>query len=488
MREIDIGLELPPLADLKRLYNIDRIFKVLSDDINKCYQVLPKEKGKRSFIYAEIELPEPKNKKGMLGELVNEFFKKAVKVRPYSYKREEKEFNKYICGAEKGCPDDLITCLKSVLDHDRIHYLPFIWFRCGTVIESRVEKSVIKQVKPLEQKMFVREKPVLPFNTKEEFVPYYETIAPVMAHKIPFEIFKNTNLAIKKLGKNSVRTVRTRADKDIRIFRPEDVPTQIIELANSGAFDFYIESNKCWREITDCKNCNEFCYPNLVLDIDPGKAVSREKLIDFLQILQRRLYEYKLHYLVKGTGKRGFNICALLDGFKLPEPYKYIPINVLKKRKEMSRKRMRQEIESLANNPFVVAQDFVRLLVEDLKYSYNLDYLCHDLSSNAGSPDTIKLDPSAVKRRAYTRLPFSLTDEKKVCLLICNEEENITKELIKKFDEISKDPEKVKKMCDELPQFPFKFNDSSFVRDFIEDNERKIAERQFKECLERLQI
>jgi len=487
----DLGPERVPLARLKKRYNCEKILKEIAAKLEESSRKAwsQAKKGILQKVYCTISLPIPEEDPKILGDFPSKVYEVPPKtVQPASIlpNRKWKNFSigYFTFYSNPYCKEDILTTLELLLEHERINYLPFIGEEDGILDFSRnFETGETKlYLYPLHKTNFKREKLEPPFKSYYDFLPYYLNVIDVMGKMYKKELYENTNLALSRISEDLVWTRRTKDGKDIRA----NSPSQLLDLVSWGAFEFFLENNKCLLEQTDCRACEKNCWPNVTVDIDPGLKVPQAKLLSVLDTIHKNFEDEDVKYTTKFTGKRGFHITAYFNDFKLPES-NYIPLRVLRHAEEMSVKQLKQVVENLSKDPFEVARDFIRCKTEQWKNVGNLDFLVHDFSTFDGMEYT-KVDASSVKRRGYHRAYYSLTTKATACLPVCTNGIKLDKELFEKMKRISSNPWEILKYEKELMDVDVKYNDSSYVKDFLEEYERKIFERQFNKVKSRIGI
>jgi hypothetical protein len=492
----DLGPERIPLPKLKDRYNPEKILKEIAANLEESSRIAlaQAKKGEIPNVYCTIGFSVPKEDPKILGDLplkVYEVPPKTVQVTSLRPKREKKDYGKdcsinyFTFYANPYCKEDILTTLELLLAHERIHQLPSIWEEDGILYFSRNFKTGEGNIRwsPLhKEKKINKERFKPPFKSYYDFLPYYLNVIDAMGKMYKKELYENTNLALSRISEGLVWTRRTKGGKDIRV----NSPSELLDLVSWGAFEFFLENNKCFLEQTNCKACDKSCFPNITIDIDPGLKVSEEKLFTALNTIHNNLEEEGAKYITKFTGKRGFHVTAYFDSLKLPEQ-NYIPLRLLRHAEEMSTKQLKQAIEKISEDPFEVVRDFIRCKTEQWKISENLDLLVHDFSTFDGI-EYIKIDASSVKRRGYHRVYYSLTEKATACLPICKNGIKLDKSLLKKMKDISYNPSEILKHEKELLDIEIKYNNPSYVKDFLEEYERKIFERQFNKVKSRIGI
>jgi hypothetical protein len=491
----DLGPERIPISQLKYRYNCEKISAQVSLYLNETAKIAFEEgkKGKLPDIYVAIQLAVPKNDLGIFGDLPSKVYRiPPSTVQPFSIPRREWEgyrIDSFAFCANPYYKEDLLTTLDLLLEHEKINYSPFIGEEDGIIRFSRNKTGETSiNLFPLHRKTFKKEKFTPPFKEVYDFLPYYVDVVYAMNKMYVKELYDNVNVAVSRLSEELlseklVGTRRTKNGKDIRVNSPEE----IMDLVSWGAFEFFLENNKCWLKETNCRACDKPCWPNIVIDIDPGKRVSDEKLLNLLQIIHKNLDEEGINYITKFTGKRGFHITLYFDTFELPE--NYIPLKVLKHYKEMSVKQTKQLIKILSNDPFEVARDFLRCKTEEWEM-YGLDFILHDFSTQPENADLdfVKIDALSVKRRGYHRAPYSLTQKFTACLPLCTNGMKLTREDFENVKKISSNPSEILKHEKELLDIKIKYNDPSYIKDYLEEKERKIFAKQFNEVRRKIGI
>ena len=198
-----------------------------------------------------------------------------------------------------------------------------------------------------------------------------------------------------------------------------------------------------------------------------------------LKEISRWLWENSVDFVLKYTGGRGFNYHVFLSS-PPRSPQSYVPLKILKYWKDMSKKRLEEEIVKLSQNPFEITRDFLRCFAEYLRVK-GLP-IVHDLSIKAFEPDVITIDAKSVKRRGYHRTFFSLRAREesiRVCLPV--EKVDEWKNVIK----ISEHPEDVVKRKYEF-EIQINFTEPSFMDDFLEEFEKRLFEKHYNSLLKRI--
>ncbi|MEM7821465.1 MAG: hypothetical protein QXX38_01470 [Candidatus Aenigmatarchaeota archaeon] len=470
---------------LKYRFKQEEILNKLSSQLeniaSEAYSRIKRER-KIFKLYCIIELPIPKDDRKILGNFPTKLFELSLptveKIELPS--REWRDFSIYRFGLQSYIQnkEDIITLLGLILENERLNYLPFIGSEVG-ISHSSEGKTSVYSYHRLASTTFKKERFQPPFKDLFEFLPYYLSVVDSGKMFIK-ELYDRRNLAVCRMSEGLVWIRRTRNGKDIRINSPDEITDDLVPW---GAFEFFVEDNKCWLEKTNCSECDKLCFPNVCFDLDPGEKIEREKCIHVLTLIQKFLEDKGIHYVIKHTGGRGYNIDIFIKNFTPPEAGVYIPLNVLKHQREMSSKRMKEIIEEKAYNPYDVIRDFVRMITDYLRG--DLDFLVHDMSSSAWQLNTITVDAGSIKRRSYHKAYYTLTEKKTMCLPISPE---TNKEEIKKIDEISKKFSDIGEYLDQLPYVEIKYIDSTFIRDFIEDEERRLYKELYDDCLRRLRF
>jgi hypothetical protein len=486
-RSGDLGPERIPPSRLRYRYNHEKILNDLSKYLEEsCKKAFLETKKLRRpcDVYCAIGLPIPEEDPALLGDFPTKVYMTSPRtVQLFSFPtRKWKDSSIYSFGfqAHPHNKDDIVTTVGVLVSYERLNYLPFISEEVGIATFSRDSSTDAKEFRftPIQRATLKKEAFIPPFKTFYDFLPYYLNVVEAMNKMFVKELYENTNVAVSRISENLVWTRRTRLGKDIRINNPFDITDDLVPW---GAFEYFLENNRCWLDQTNCKKCEKKCWPNVIFDIDPGEKISRKSVVDALIFIQKNLDEEGINYNVKLTGKRGFHITAYCGDFKPPE-YNYIPLRVLKHCDEMSTKQIKQVIEALSQDPFEVTRDYIRCKTEYWKNSAQgkLKFLVHDFSAYAGNIECITIDASSIKRRGYHRAHYSLTDKKTACLPVCNAGIKIDLELIERLDKISQNPSEILRYENELSNIEVKYNDPSFIKDFLEEYEKKIFEEQFK--------
>lgn len=488
-----LGPERVPPSRLRYRYNCENILKVLSKYLEESsYKAFSEaRKGRMPNVYCTISLPIPEKDPKILGDFPLKVYEVPPQtVQPFALPRRKwRDFwiNSFAFQAHPYHKEDILTTLGVLFEHERINYLPFIGVEDGNIYFSKdFDKGVTElRLLPVHKTTFKKERFIAPFRDYYEFLPYYLNVVETMEKMFNKELYENTNLAASRISEELVWTRRTKDGRDIRINNPLEIPNDLVPW---GAFEYFLENNKCWLDQTNCRRCDKTCWPNITVDIDPGGKVSRKEVIDALTFIQSDLDNEGIKYIVKFTGKRGFHITAYCNSFKSPE-CNYIPLKVLKHSNEMSTKHIKQTIETLSQDPFEVARDYIRCKTDYWRglAKGKLNFLVHDMSDYAGNMEYVTVDAS-VKRRAYYITYYSLTAKKTVCLPVCSNGTVASLELVERIENISKNPSEILKHENELLDVEIKYNDSSFVKDFLEENERKIYKGQFEKVAKRLGI
>jgi hypothetical protein len=485
----DLGPERIPTAKLKDRYNPEKILKEIAANLEESSRIAlaQAKKGEIPSVYCTIGLPVPKEDPKILGDLPLKAYEvplKTVQVTSLLPKEEKgsSSINYFTFYANPYCKEDILTTLELLLAHERIHHLDYILEEDGILNFSRNFSTGEGNISwsRLHRKRIEKEKFKPPFKSYYDFLPYYLNVIDVMGKMYKKELYENTNLALSRISEDLVWTRRTKEGKDIRV----NSPSELLDLVSWGAFEFFLENNKCLLEQTNCKICEKNCWPNVTFDIDPGLKVPEEKLFTVLKVIHNNLEEEGVKYITKFTGKRGYHVTAYFDSLKLPEQ-NYIPLRLLRHAEEMSTKQLKQAIEKISEDPFEVVRDFIRCKAEQWKNIGNFDYLVHDFSTFDGI-QYVKIDASSVKRRGYHRVYYSLTEKATACLPISKNGIKLEKSLIKRMKEISYNPWEILKYEKELLDIEIKYNDPSYVKDFLEENERKIFEKQFNKVKSRV--
>ncbi|GEM_PF-1805006 len=487
----NLGPERVPTAKLKERYNPEKILKEIAVNLEESSRIAlaQAKKGEIPSIYCTVGFPVPKEDPKILGDLplkAYEVSPKTVQLTSLLPKGERRDssINYFTFYANPYCKEDILSTLELLLAHERIHYLPFVSEEDGILYYSRNFQTGEGSIRwsPVHREKFKREKFKPPFKSYYDFLPYYLNVVDAMGKMYKKELYENTNLALSRISEGLVWTRRTKEGKDIRV----NSSSELLDLVSWGAFEFFLENNKCFLEQTNCKTCEKNCWPNVTFDIDPGSKVPEEQLLNVLKVIHINLEEEGVKYITKFTGKRGYHVTAYFDSLKLPEK-NYIPLRLLRHAEEMSTKQLKQAIEKISEDPFEVVRDFIRCKAEQWKSIGHFDHLVHDFSTFDGV-GYIKIDASSVKRRGYHRAYYSLTEKATACLPICKNDIKLDKNLIRKMKEISSNPWEILKHEKELLDIEIKYNDPSYVKDFLEENERKIFERQFNRVKSRVGI
>jgi len=500
----DLGAKKIPPERLRRRYDFEEILGKVNEQLEKV-ALKAYELGKNYRVYCILHLPVDKNEPRLLGD----FFTKLHEITPSTvkpielpfrkWKAKTKIFNVYRVGYEADPEnlDDLQMSLEILMESENLNYLPFIGVDVGIHSErvDRFTKDVNLRFSPFPIKIdergeavyemrFKRKKYKPPFEKYLDFMHYYLIVVDVMDKMFIKELYENRNLAVSRVSGGLVWVRRTKEGKDIRVKRKED----LLKLVEWGGFEFFLEDSKCKMEESRCRVCDVGCSPNVIFDLDPGKKVSRKKIVDTIKLIQQNLEDEGLFYIIKYTGGRGYNIDVYVEDLKLPEPYKYIPLKVLKHHQQMSVKRLKQVIEEMSKDKAGIVRDYLRMKTDYLRNRSGFGFLVHDMSMNAWRYDSLTVDASSIKRRSYHRAFYSLTSRRTICLPVCQSGDKFNWNLETRAKEISKDYENILKYEKELMDVKIKFNDPTFVKDFIEEYERKIYRDEFKECSRRLGI
>jgi hypothetical protein len=478
----DLGPERIPIPRLRYRYDCEKILREVSLCLEETAKIALGETRKNEVpnMYFTINLPIPEDDPEILGD----FHLKVYRIPPNTVqpssimpKRKWKNFwiNSFTFYTTPYCKEDLVTTLSLLIEQERINYLPFIGEEDGIIRFSRDPKTGETNLTlfPIHKRTFKKERFVPLFKHCYDFLPYYLAVIDDMKKMYKEDLYRDTNLALSRVSDELVWVRRTKDGKDIRVSCEEEM----LDLVCWGAFEFFLENNKCWLEQTNCSACDKVCWPNITIDIDPGEKVPQEKLLALLQFIHADFEEEGIKYITKFTGKRGFHITAYFNGFKLPES-NYIPLKVLRHSEEMSKKQARQLIEKLSKDPFEVARDFIRCKAEQWKICGNFDFLVHDFSTHDGI-DYVKVDASSVKRRGYHRAYYSLTSKGTACLPLCRNGIKLEAKTFESIRKISANPSEILEHEKELLDIEVKPNDPSYVKDFLAENEEKIFTRQF---------
>jgi Txe/YoeB family toxin of Txe-Axe toxin-antitoxin module len=487
----DLGPERVPTAKLRYRYNQEKILKEIAANLEESSRIAlaQAKKGEIPKIYCTLGFPVPKEDPKILGDLPLKAYEAPLKtVQATSllprWEKEDSSISYFTFYATPYCKEDILTTLELLLDNERIHHLAYIWEEDGILHFSRNFKTGEGKVSwiAIHRKKIKKEKFKPLFKSYYDFLPYYLSVIDVMGKMYRKELYENTNLALSRISEGLVWTRRTKDGKDIRV----NSPSELLDLVSWGAFEFFLENNKCLLKETNCRNCEKNCWPNVIFDIDPGLKVSEEKLFTVLNIIHKNLEEEGVNYITKFTGKRGYHITAYFDSLKLPEK-NYIPLRLLRHAEEMSTKQLKQALEKISKDPFEVVRDFIRCKTEYWKIVGNIDYLVHDFSTFDGV-EYVKVDASSVKRRGYHRTYYSLTPKGTACLPFCQNGVKLDKKLLEKVKEMSANPWEILKYEKELMDIQIDYNDPSYVKDFLEENERKIFKKHFEKVEKRLSL
>jgi hypothetical protein len=473
----------------KYTYDYEKILEEVSCRLEEYCKKLSRENFKNhnemGKIYCTIGLPTRKRNSRIISNFLSNFFNsRSLETVQYASILPRKRLGKFSINyltfyTAPDCKDDLLTALELLLTQRAMGFLPFIQEEDGILYTGNSKNGEVWfRISQLHRKSFEGRK--FEFFPKRRFdiFLYYVYVVDILDKMYRKELYENTNLVLSKATSNGLVLERTTEEgKNIRVNSADE----LLPLLQSGAFGFFLENNKCFLEQSNCRACNQSCWPNVVVDIKPGLRVSQQNVLAVLNTIHKNFAEDGIEFITKFNGNRGFHVTAYFDGLKLPED-NYIPLRLLKNEtiyKQISRKQLRQLVEKLSKDPFEVVRDFIRCKTEQWKIYGKLDFLVSDLSA-FDNIEEVKINASSVKRRGYHEAYYSLTEGATICLPVCRNGGKLNESALERTREISRHPFEILKYEKELLDVDIKYNDSSYVKDFLEENESKIFEKQYK--------
>jgi len=99
------------------------------------------------------------------------------------------------------------------------------------------------------------------------FFLYYVYVVDILDKMYRKRTFTKTPISFcpKRQSNGLVLERTTEEGKNIRVNSADE----LLPLLQSGAFGFFLENNKCFLEQSNCRACNQSCWPNVVVDIKP---------------------------------------------------------------------------------------------------------------------------------------------------------------------------------------------------------------------------